>query len=39
MTTTNIPVRRIVRTALFSGALALAVSPFASLAIASAEYN
>lgn len=39
MTTTNIPVRRIVRTALFSGALALAVSPFASLAIASAEYK
>ncbi len=27
------------RTALFSGALALAVSPFASLAIASAEYK
>ena len=40
MTTThNTRIRRIVRTAMFSGALALAVSPFASLAIASAEYK
>ena len=40
MTTThNTRIRRIVRTAVFSGALALAVSPFASLAIASAEYK
>ena len=40
MTTTHhTRIRRIVRTAMFSGALALAVSPFASLAIASAEYK
>ncbi|HUL98963.1 MAG TPA: hypothetical protein VLU24_06015 [Mycobacterium sp.] len=39
MTSTTFTARRIARTAVFSGALALAVSPFASLAIASAEYK
>jgi len=31
--------RRVVRTALFSGAMALALSPLASLAVASADYK
>ncbi|MGB8504729.1 hypothetical protein [Mycobacterium sp.] len=40
MTTThNTRIRRIVRTAVFAGGLALAVSPFASLAVANAQYK
>jgi hypothetical protein len=33
------PARRIVRVAVFSGALAVALSPFASLAVANADYK
>lgn len=37
--TTSIRTRRIVSTGLFAGALALAVSPLASIAVANAEYK
>ena len=39
MTTANDTVRRVVRTALFSGAFALVISPFASSALANADYK
>lgn len=39
MATTNCTARRVVRTALFSGAFALVISPFASLALANADYK